>query len=193
MRKKSLTQHGQVVRLVEIPVCCYDFAGVISLMSYFHLPHLKGGIMIWSEFPVDAVTAACSVCLVLISPVPQGAEPSNFGVYFPCYHSYIWFGRAGQHRAATYCHCHSVVPWRRERRRRTCEKVPRDVTHSLGVLVCASQRNVCTLHTSVRPCLCSSVSCLSSCITAVDYGPSGLSAYSLNTHNKFPTGAHLSG
>lgn len=26
-----------------------------------------------------------------------------------------------------------------------CEKVPRDVTHSLGVLVCASQSNICTV------------------------------------------------
>ena len=48
------------------------------------------------------------------------------------------------------------------------------------------------LHTKVRPRLCSSANCLSSCITAVDYGASGLSqpTPSILTTN-FPQGLIL--
>lgn len=104
VRKESLTQHSQVVCLMEIPICCYYFAGVISLMGCSHLPYLKGRIPIWCELPVYAVTAVCFVYLVLISPVSQAAGASNLGAYFPCYHSYTQFGSAGEHRAVTCRH-----------------------------------------------------------------------------------------
>lgn len=179
MRKEPLTQHNQVVCLVEIPFCWYYFTDVISLMGNSHLLNLKGRVLIWSELPVHAVAAVGSVCLVLITPVSQGAGPSNLGADFPCYHSSIWSGRAGEHRAATYCHWHSFVPWRREGRRRTCEKVP---------------GSVCTVT-----CQCEALSALICKLSVIWYYSCGLwrkwpiTAYPLNTINGFPTEARVRG
>lgn len=195
MRKEPLTQHSQAVCLVEIPFCWYYFTDVISLVGYSHLLYLKGRVLIWSELPVHAVAAVGSVCLVLIAPVSQGAGSSNLGADFPCYHSSIWFGRAGEHRAATYCHWYSFVPWRRERRRRTCEKVPSDVTRSPGVLVYASQGSVCTVT-----CRCEDLAVLICKLSVIWYYRCGLwsqwpitANLTLNTINRFPTEAHVRG
>ena len=101
MRKETLTYHSQVIQAVEIPICIYHFAGVISLISLSYLLYLKCLIPVWSGSPVYSVTAAVFSCRVLINQVFQGALASSLEVYFPFYHTYICSRRAGHHSVVT--------------------------------------------------------------------------------------------
>lgn len=131
MRKETLTYHSQVIQVVEIPICIYHFAGVISLISLSYLLYLKCLIPVWSGSPVYSVTAAVFSCRVLINQVCQGALVSSLRVYFPCYHTYICSVRAGHHSVVTQVCWYSANSWRRQGKRRMYEKVSKDATYGL--------------------------------------------------------------